>query len=267
MCGGGHCIPKSVVPPEQHENLAECNADAFCVPDAIIKSGGDFIPDTCSSLFGGEGRCLSVCLPEIGAQAAALPQDNCPADHVCAPCFDPLNGTPTGACSLSCDPGPTTQPVELPSCCSDIGKCIPTNAIPPEQSAQLGADTCDQSSQPMSCVPDVFLQMPYKPTGCETSLLSALLGDAFKPGACIPDCVPAVQGTINNIALSQDNCPTHFKCAPCLDPLSGDPSGACDGMGCAGYCGAQSPEGCWCDPSCAQYGDCCADACTECSAC
>ncbi len=27
--------------------------------------------------------------------------------------------------------------------------------------------------------------------------------------------------------------------------------------GCEGFCGGQSPEGCWCDDQCTQYGDCC----------
>jgi uncharacterized protein YkwD len=31
------------------------------------------------------------------------------------------------------------------------------------------------------------------------------------------------------------------------------------GGSCAGSCGGQSPDGCWCDSACANYGDCCAD--------
>jgi len=33
---------------------------------------------------------------------------------------------------------------------------------------------------------------------------------------------------------------------------------------CAGSCGGQSATGCWCDASCAYYGDCCADKVTVC---
>jgi hypothetical protein len=36
-------------------------------------------------------------------------------------------------------------------------------------------------------------------------------------------------------------------------------------VGCQGYCGTQSPDGCWCDPACKTYGDCCGDACFTCS--
>jgi len=31
------------------------------------------------------------------------------------------------------------------------------------------------------------------------------------------------------------------------------------GGSCVGHCGDMSPDGCWCDSQCAQYGDCCAD--------
>ncbi|MCH6562383.1 MAG: putative metal-binding motif-containing protein, partial [Myxococcales bacterium] len=34
---------------------------------------------------------------------------------------------------------------------------------------------------------------------------------------------------------------------------------------CAGQCGSQAPQGCWCDELCAQYGDCCAEVCSDCS--
>lgn len=40
----------------------------------------------------------------------------------------------------------------------------------------------------------------------------------------------------------------------------------CDLMNpCAGYCGSQSPDGCWCDENCAEFGDCCEGAETTCA--
>ena len=33
---------------------------------------------------------------------------------------------------------------------------------------------------------------------------------------------------------------------------------------CVGYCGESAPSGCWCDSSCLEYNDCCADICTVC---
>jgi hypothetical protein len=36
-------------------------------------------------------------------------------------------------------------------------------------------------------------------------------------------------------------------------------------VGCAGNCGGQSQSGCWCDPACVMFGDCCADVCQHCT--
>ena len=36
---------------------------------------------------------------------------------------------------------------------------------------------------------------------------------------------------------------------------------------CQGICGGQSPSGCWCDPDCWNYGDCCEDVCDACGYC
>ncbi|MBX3130239.1 MAG: hypothetical protein KF718_26210 [Polyangiaceae bacterium] len=49
---------------------------------------------------------------------------------------------------------------------------------------------------------------------------------------------------------------------PAPDP---DPSPApAAGASCAGLCGAQAPQGCYCDADCAGYGDCCADYASVC---
>jgi len=37
--------------------------------------------------------------------------------------------------------------------------------------------------------------------------------------------------------------------------------------GCAGFCGGQSPDGCWCDPPCCGFSDCCPDESRTCSNC
>jgi hypothetical protein len=36
---------------------------------------------------------------------------------------------------------------------------------------------------------------------------------------------------------------------------------------CAGFCAGQSPDGCFCDNLCLNFGDCCLDACTTCGTC
>ena len=110
------------------EELADCpapNTGSKCVPDDFIRTGGDYVPPTCSSVAGAEGRCLSKALPEVKSQATLLPRATCDADELCVPCFNPLDRSDTGACHLSCDPGPTNGPTGLPACCDGRGTCVP----------------------------------------------------------------------------------------------------------------------------------------------
>ena len=74
----------------------------MCVPDPLVKSGGK-APPTCKSPFG-EGRCMSVCVPEVAKNADLLNRgegDVCAEDERCAPCLNPLkNNEPTGVCEI-----------------------------------------------------------------------------------------------------------------------------------------------------------------------
>jgi hypothetical protein len=222
MCAGGHCVPNVLVPPESAASLADCDAESKCVPDLFIETGGNFIPDTCDSIAGFEGRCLSVCLPAVSDQVDLLPQSSCPPEHRCAPCYDPFTGEETGACAQSCDPGPVEPPGMFTECCTGRGSCIPASLIPPEDADQLGQDTC--ASNMDKCVPDGFADDTFVAQPCDTGTIETIFGPEYGPGACLPDCIPAV----DNLLIGQDDCADGYKCAPCLDPLSGDPSGACD---------------------------------------
>jgi hypothetical protein len=222
-CMEGHCIPTSLIPPESADQLGDCDAMNKCVPDDLIASGGDFIPPTCMSIAGAEGRCLSECLPDIEAQAAQLPQDTCPAGQRCAPCYDPFTAMATGACTQSCDPGPTQPPVTFPVCCTNHGHCIPSELVPMDQQSQLAEDTCPMG-QGFLCLPDGFADMTFVAQPCHTGTISLIFGSEYEPGACLPDCLPAT----NNFLIGQDDCAAGYKCAPCLEPPGGNPSGACD---------------------------------------
>lgn len=220
--GGAHCIPNGLVPPDQADSLAACDADSKCVPDLLIETGGNFIPATCTSLYGAEGRCLSECLPQVAEQAESLPQDTCAANERCTPCFDPLqDGAPaTGACDLSCDPGPVDDPVSAPKCCEGLGTCVPTTSIPPDQAEQLPVDTCPTRGDELLCVPNTFIEDPdFKSPPCET-------GGVFNaPGACLPDCL--ITG-FEGIFIGQGTCDAGYSCAPCTNPITMAPTGACD---------------------------------------
>lgn len=222
--GGAHCIPGTLVPAEFAGQLGDCDADNKCVPDEFIETQGLLIPESCTSLAGAEGRCLSQCIPQVAEQAAMLPQDVCGEFDVCVPCYDPLEGTATGACELSCDPGPTQPPVTLPKCCGGIGTCVPATAAG-ENADKLGEDSCPQDNGALLCAPDVFVNDPnWSPSPCTTSLISSFFGSEFGPGACLPECLPDV----DNFMIQQDDCQDGFKCAPCLEPPFGQPSGACE---------------------------------------
>jgi len=220
--GGAHCIPSSLVPADQLDSLADCDADNKCVPDTLIETGGNFILPTCTSVFGAEGRCLSTCVPQLADTADSLPQDICDENERCTPCFDPLQdgAPPTGACELSCDPGPVEDPVSAPKCCEGLGTCVPTSSVPADLVELLPADTCPQEDYELVCAPDTFIEDPdYTAPACET-------GGIFNAaGACLPDClITGLQGFF----VGQGTCEDGYSCAPCTDPITMGPTGACD---------------------------------------
>ncbi|MCA9624102.1 MAG: hypothetical protein KC731_33995 [Myxococcales bacterium] len=222
--GGAHCLPNGLVPAEFQSQLDGCDADTTCVPDYFIETFGKFIPPTCTSIAGGEGRCLNRCIPQVAAQADLLPQDLCADHEVCVPCYDPQTSEPTGSCELSCDPGPSEPPTTLPKCCGGNGTCVPPSAAG-AQADKLGEDSCPQDSGPLLCAPDVFVDDPsWSPPSCTTGLIASIFGSDYGPGACLPECLPDV----DNFLLGQDGCPEGMKCAPCLEPPFGQSSGACD---------------------------------------
>jgi hypothetical protein len=226
-CGNGaHCLSAVLVPDDMLARLADCpapNTGSKCVPDPFIRAGGNYVPPTCDSVAGAEGRCLSTALPEVAEQAELLPQSTCEANHLCVPCFSPLDSTETGACRLSCDPGPSEGPTQLPACCDGRGTCVPASAAG-ENADQLGEDECPED-EGLLCAPNVFLEEGgFTPPSCETGLIQVIFGEEFAEGACLPECLPAV----DNFLIGQDGCDEGFKCAPCLNPLTGEPSGACE---------------------------------------
>lgn len=218
-----HCVDRALIEgtdPTVAERLAPCDdPNTLCVPDVFIATGGKFTPASCTSVNGAEGRCLSMALPDVSAQADLLPQDTCQAAERCTPCFDPIDGTPTGACALSCDTGPVEPARPFAACCEDRARCVPTGLIPDDQQDQLSEDSCDDIEEDAYlCVPTEILQDGPFPA-CEAS--SLLIGDYT--GVCLSDCLSfGFQG----LALSQGNCSDDYKCAPCIDPISGDPTGA-----------------------------------------
>jgi hypothetical protein len=239
-CSNAHCLPTQFVPAAQRSLLATC-AGGYCTPDPIIATANHFMPQVCTSVAGAEGRCISTCLPSIQAVAAILPTAGCPAGTKCAPCFDPTSANPmlpTGACSLSCDKPsqppllltcpwdwpatkpPVVDPTQLPGCGCSGAHCLPSTAVPPATQPQLNA--CSASFGAGFCTPDPLIGTGgnYKPPGCAPF---ANVTNSTQ-GRCLSGCLKSVQ---QNPTLETSSCSGTDKCAPCHDPFTGAPTGAC----------------------------------------
>jgi hypothetical protein len=233
-CSGAHCVPTEIVPSGLQSLLASCT-DGLCAPDPIIAAAGQFVPNTCQSIAGAEGRCLSTCLPAVAAQATTLPQSGCAANERCMPCFDPTAAdpnAPTGACSLACD-APAEPPVILtcpwtgpsvynPSAfaaCSPSCHCLPTEIVPSEAQSLLAA--CPGGF----CVPDPIIVTGgnFDPPSC------VAFAGTTAAGRCLSICLPDIAA---QPSLEQSSCGVGNRCAPCADPFTGDDTAACGSVGC-----------------------------------
>jgi hypothetical protein len=239
-CSGAHCVPAGIVPSAEQSLLAACT-DGLCAPDAVIAAAGEFVPNSCVSIAGAEGRCLSTCLPSV-AEAVGLPQSVCAAGERCMPCFNPTASDPTastGACSFACDVptnpptlltcpwnGPAVfDPTVFAGCSPTCGgsHCVPTGLLPGLPLSPGACTTADNGAG--ECVPDTIIAKGGQvvPKSC-TSIAGA-------EGRCLSSCLPAVAEAF---WLSQGGCAAGERCMPCYDPVSSNPdvpTGACS-FGC-----------------------------------
>lgn len=224
-CGGdasgAHCLDAKLVPPAMASKLASCPT-GLCVPDPFIASGGQFIPATCASVGGAEGRCMNVALPDIAAQKDRLPRATCGASEVCAPCNSPLDGADTGACHLSCDPGPKGKPYVFPSCCTldgmARGRCVPSSNVASTERANLTKDVCTAPGD--LCAPAENLTPGFTPKAC-SAFSVAYLGNYT--GVCLSACLHFTG--LQALAIQKGNCDAIHQCVPCKQP-TGQPTGA-----------------------------------------
>lgn len=203
-CGNAHCVPFYNVPVEQQPSLSLCPG-GYCLPDALIASAGNVIPKTCAPLdgFDAEGRCLSTCLKSVAEQASQLQKATCDDGELCVPCFDPITGKSTGACSSSSCDAPAKPAYTFPKCCSYLGAsqatCLPTAKVPADQQAGLQQETCPAS---FLCVPDEYLPNASVPIGACTTQ---------GQGVCVSKCVPDLP-----VYLGSGDCPDkNHVCVPC----------------------------------------------------
>jgi hypothetical protein len=213
-----HCLDASYVSAQLQSQLASCGNGGFCVPDVFSENAGRYVPPTCTSLLGAEGRCLNVAIPQVAAQQSQLPQDVCQSYERCVPCYSPVDGSDTGACKLSCDPGPQQPPVLFQDCCGADGKCVPTSVIPQSEQSNLSADVCSDPST--LCVPTEMLVPNFSPPACTGSSIVYL---GSYTGVCLSDCLSF--SFFQSLGISQGDCDNTHECVPCFTPV-GAPSGA-----------------------------------------
>jgi hypothetical protein len=221
--GHAHCMPASLAPANVASQLAACPT-GVCAPDDFIAAGGNFIPKSCHSLASAEGRCLHVAIPKVAKQQSMLPTDVCAPDERCVPCYSPVDGKSTDACTLSCDPGPTQPPVQFADCCNKgpsnatEGKCVPESAIPQSLQKNLGADTCEGKME--LCVPTENLNPDWQPMTCSAFNLLGRYN-----GVCLSICLSL---GFQQLGVSRGSCDGLHQCVPCV--FAGKPTGA---PGCA----------------------------------
>ncbi len=223
-CGDGmRCVPGSLVPASAAAMLKACST-GLCAPEKSIAAGGQYLPATCKALAGAEGRCLNKNIPQVDAQKAQLSQDTCDASELCTPCFNPIDGKATGACStVSCD-APKQPAKAFTACCNSQGtaraKCVPTSIVPTAEQGNLDDDngTCQKGAE--LCVPNEMLQPNFKGPACTGS---TFLTGSYD-GVCLSDCLSF--SFIQSLGISRGSCLKGFKCAPCNNPLNGQPTGA-----------------------------------------
>jgi hypothetical protein len=237
-CGGGHCVPTAQLPSTSAElldMLAFCDDTSVCVPDKMILTGGSPEPVHCTSIFGAEGRCMSDCIPDVKEQGTlyGLPTEGCATGEYCVPCYSPLDGSSTGACTVGnpgCD-APVEPPKQFPSCCDDKGGgiCIPI-ALVGAAADRLDKEECaGKGAADSACVPLVIFnaqQSGQSQIVWDCCTTGGFIGGG-QEGVCIPKCVPEA----DSFLVSQGSCGQDWEnCAPCEMEVLGFAidTGACE---------------------------------------
>ncbi|MBX3154487.1 MAG: hypothetical protein KF773_00680 [Deltaproteobacteria bacterium] len=241
--GQAHCLDAGKVPAEIQPLVATCQSGGYCIPDGFLQTGAAEPPATCTA-FGGQGVCLSKCIPQVSENEGLLRADTCTgADELCVPCINPLDGKPTGACELltlaacvgdapatppsnACDDpstcnyeencAPVIDPETLTACAPDA-HCVDAALVTdPAQIAQLGK--CADGVK--LCVPDAFIRTggKFTPKTC-----NSINGNE---GRCLSRALPDVKAQEG--LLPQDTCTANERCTPCFSPIDGTSTGACN---------------------------------------
>jgi hypothetical protein len=236
LCDSARCVPSTLVPEGQRTLLATCDDTNTCVPEAYAVTGGEFLAKTCTSLEyapgqPAEGRCISTCVPQVAEQLDRLPADTCSASERCAPCWEPIDGALTGACGMSCDTWTAGTPQVFASCGGGLGVCVPPALVPDNLKSAVPPDTCTGG---WLCAPkEKARDLNYKFVSCPPSA-AGLPPDPSQQGACVPQYIAAANAS-GGLLSDSGQCADDpgdpgagYICAPCVNPLDGTSTGACE---------------------------------------
>jgi hypothetical protein len=194
----GVCEIGPSAPAEICEDAVTANA-----PPPSGGTGACAAPPSCRSVNDSEGRCLPLSLPMVAEQKDLLPASTCGAEARCAPCFHPLTGQPSGACtSVACDSA--KEPAKtLKACCESHGRCVPRDAVPESAREELGDDDGTCAANQELCVPQEILPGATTTTPCTVTF--PFIGGGYR-GVCVSDCFETI--------VPSGNCPGDLVCAP-----------------------------------------------------
>jgi hypothetical protein len=212
------------------------------VPDAYVVTQGVFQVKKCTSLLSAEGRCISTCIPQVNTQLTTLPKDVCGDGELCAPCYNPIDGTDTHACTQGCGDAPAnTTPVKFQECGGGLGVCVPQGLVtdPVQLQALKNVDdptactagcpsgtpsacTGSDSSGTYVCAPKTKAQdQSSQFATCTMTSVAAILTTMKNSAGTLSACVPKyLVPSGKQPLLLQDGCKTGEMCAPCYDPTS-----------------------------------------------
>ena len=240
--GSAHCV--EAVPADFQALVAPCPEGGYCVPDDFILKGGAVQPETCASVGGADGRWISGCVPQVAESAALLPKDDAHPGMFCVPCTNPIDGSDTGVCSVgttcdddggggeggnptpgggTCDdPGAPIDPTLFAPCPNSCGgRCVDSFLLPnPDDPTLQKLAECAPGTGQL-CVPEELIATKGLgvPETCDWYGLE---------GRCMSECIPEIAEQAAQGFLVAGGCAPHHFCTPCSDPITDEPTGACD---------------------------------------
>jgi len=220
-----------------------CSSDLKCAPtlSALADASALGVFDSCRWQVGSrnlEGRCLPACFVQGHPLSEFLMQGTCREPLLCAPCFNPVDGTSTGACAVQPGDAPVDAPPSTFATCGAPpagtppgppgGICAPKDLVLQVENAAISFLTQLECETGELCAPAVKVNDPSACFAQCESQAADLLGDRYRPGGCVPSYVVALVAAAGVGQLAQGTCQDGELCAPCLNPLAGDAAtGAC----------------------------------------